>query len=152
MIDPHSGNLVCNNKAFRIRIPVRWIREEKGLGSLIGFLTSRLGISTCGGCQRRSDYLDRKIRLIGTAGPPAPKPGCWFVGTNCYGFIQTLKFCCSDGSEYTERYGWCIGGWRAPPCVGARAREDTVRADHTATAGSYSPHQTNNVTVGRRSR
>jgi hypothetical protein len=48
---------------------------------------------------------------------PAPAPGCWFVGTNCYGFIQTLKFCCGDGTEYTQRWGWCIGFWRAPPCL-----------------------------------
>jgi hypothetical protein len=55
-----------------------------------------------------------------SAGPvaqaPSPRPGCWFAGTNCYGFVQTLKFCCGDGTEYTERYGWCLGLWFAPPC------------------------------------
>jgi hypothetical protein len=47
---------------------------------------------------------------------PPPKPGCWFAGTSCYGFVQTLKFCCGDGTEYTQRWGWCIGLWFAPPC------------------------------------
>jgi len=49
--------------------------------------------------------------------PPPPAGGCYFAGTNCYGFIQTLKFCCGDGTEYTQRWGWCFGLWQAPPCL-----------------------------------
>jgi hypothetical protein len=48
---------------------------------------------------------------------PPPAPGCYFAGTNCYGFVQTLKFCCGDGREYTQQWGWCIGFWLAPPCL-----------------------------------
>jgi hypothetical protein len=60
--------------------------------------------------------------MAGTVQPqqPPPAPGCWFAGTNCYGFIQTLKFCCNDGTEYTQRWGWCIGVWFAPPCLPPR--------------------------------
>jgi hypothetical protein len=52
------------------------------------------------------------------SGPPAraPRPGCYFAGTSCYGAIQTCKFCCGDGTEYTEQCGWCVGVWMAPPC------------------------------------
>ncbi len=52
------------------------------------------------------------------SGPPAqaPKPGCYFAGTSCYGAIQTCKFCCGDGTEYTQQCGWCVGLWQAPPC------------------------------------
>jgi hypothetical protein len=48
---------------------------------------------------------------------------------DCYGFIQTLKFCCNDGTEYTQRSGWCIGVWFAPPCrFGPRGRPDPPAA------------------------
>jgi hypothetical protein len=59
-----------------------------------------------------------ELPKAGTVRPqqPPPKPGCWFAGTNCYGFVQTVKFCCGDGREYTEQWGWCIGFWQAPPC------------------------------------
>jgi hypothetical protein len=59
-----------------------------------------------------------ELLKAGTVQPqqPPPKPGCWLAGTNCYGFIQTLKFCCNAGEEYTEQWGWCIGFWQAPPC------------------------------------
>jgi hypothetical protein len=48
---------------------------------------------------------------------PTPLPGCWFVGTQCRGFYQTCKFCCSDGGKYSQQCGWCVGWWNAPQCL-----------------------------------
>jgi hypothetical protein len=101
---------------FRIRLPILLISNEIGLGETIKRLTSRLGVRACRPCERRAMALDRLLVLRSRRAMPPPKSGCWFAGTNCYGFIQTLKFCCNDGTEYTERWGWCIGLWFAPPC------------------------------------
>ena len=60
------------------------------------------------------EQTERAIQLQ----QPAPRPGCYFAGTNCYFFVQTLKFCCGDGTEYTQQWGWCFGFWTAPPCRG----------------------------------
>lgn len=59
-----------------------------------------------------------EVRLAGGGGVPAPKPGCWFVGTQCRIGYQTCKFCCGDGQSYSQQCGWCIGWYDAPPCVG----------------------------------
>jgi hypothetical protein len=104
-------------QAIRVRVPRRLLTRDIGLGTLLRRLATTLRISPCLGCVERAEALDRRIVITGSSGPPPPKPGCWFAGTNCYGFIQTLKFCCRDGTEYTERYGWCIGFWREPPCT-----------------------------------
>jgi hypothetical protein len=107
-------------RQLRVRVPRRLVVGEVGAGSLLKRLISSVGVAPCGGCQDRAAALDNRLVLTGSGGPPAPKPGCWFAGTSCYGFVQTLKFCCGDGTEYTERYGWCVGVWFAPPCYPLR--------------------------------
>ena len=74
---------------------------------------SYLALNEFGSNTRRSAYLVQPA-----SGPPPrqPRPGCYFAGTSCYGAIQTCKFCCSDGNEYSEQCGWCVGVWQAPPC------------------------------------
>jgi hypothetical protein len=104
----------------RVRVPGRLVDGELGAGSLLKRLSTRVGIPPCAGCEDRAKTLDDRLVLVGSGGPPPPKPGCWFAGTSCYGFIQSLKFCCGDGTEYTERWGWCIGVWFAPPCYPLR--------------------------------
>ena len=107
-----------------VRLPGLRAGRLIGLGDVIGRLTSALGVRPCGGCAGRAAALNSRLvfmgrepmRMLSSASPPAPKPGCWFAGTSCYGFVQTLKFCCGDGTEYTQRWGWCIGLWFAPPC------------------------------------
>jgi hypothetical protein len=107
-------------RPLRVRLP--WlVAEDIGAGSLLRRLTTSFGVPPCGRCDDRAEALDQRVVLVASAGPPVPKPGCWFAGTSCYGFIQTLKFCCGDGTEYTERYGWCIGVWFAPPCYPLRS-------------------------------
>jgi hypothetical protein len=114
---------VGRSAVMRVRVPGFVTNEEVGLGDVIKRLTRAVGVRPCGGCQRRAATLNRRVVLFSggsrptaAAGMPAPKPGCWFAGTSCYGFVQTLKFCCGNGAEYTERWGWCIGLWFAPPC------------------------------------
>ena len=58
------------------------------------------------------------VHLSGGGGVPAPKPGCFFVGTECRIGYQTCKYCCGNGQSYTQQCGWCIGWYDAPPCVG----------------------------------
>jgi hypothetical protein len=105
-----------------VQLPVLEIGRRVGLGDVVGRITSSLGIRPCTGCLERAEALNDRVVFIGwgttpsAASAPAPRPGCWFAGTNCYVFVQTLKFCCGDGTEYTQRWGWCIGFWRAPPC------------------------------------
>jgi len=70
----------------------------------------------------RLDALDTvgDVRLSGGGGVPAPKPGCFFVGTECRVGYQTCKYCCGggNGQSYTVPCGWCIGWYDAPPCIG----------------------------------
>jgi hypothetical protein len=127
----------------RVSIPSRLIKGEIGAGTLVRKLTTRLRLPTCAGCQDRADALNRGIVFVGAGKSPAPKPGCWFAGTSCYGFIQTLKFCCGDGTEYTERYGWCIGFWFAPPCYPLRPGGQAPRMVNAASRGGI---------LGRRAR
>jgi hypothetical protein len=103
---------------IRLQLPRFLVPGIIGLGRVLRGLTTSLGIPACPACERRSAALDRLVEFapFGRDSPPAPRPGCWFAGTNCYGFIQTLKFCCGDGQEYTVQWGWCIGVWFAPPC------------------------------------
>jgi hypothetical protein len=110
-IDSRSSSVLPH----RVSIPNRLIKGEIGAGTLVRRCTTRLGLRTCAGCQDRADALNSRLVFVGAGNPPAPKPGCWFAGTSCYGFIQPLKFCSGYGTEYTERYGWCIGFWLAPP-------------------------------------
>jgi hypothetical protein len=58
------------------------------------------------------------VRLAKGGNIPDPKPGCWWVGTECRVGYQTCKYCCGGGNNqsYTEPCGWCIGWWDAPPC------------------------------------
>jgi hypothetical protein len=119
-LDRFDTRTEATTRRLRLHVPGRLISGEVGAGSTLKSVSMSLGIVPCGGCHRRAEVLDRRVVLVGAAGPPAPKPGCWFAGTSCYGFIQTLKFCCGDGTEYTERYGWCIGVWFAPPCYPLR--------------------------------
>jgi hypothetical protein len=114
---------VTVRRVRRAKIPILPAGTQLGLGEPVARLASAVGIRPCDGCVRPAAALnDRMVFISGhrsrscAAGPPAPKPGCWFTGTNCYGFIQTLKFCCGDGTDYTVRWGWCIGFWTAPPC------------------------------------
>jgi hypothetical protein len=44
-----------------IRIPVPGLNRTVGLGQAIKKLTSSVGVSACGGCQRRAAQLDRRI-------------------------------------------------------------------------------------------
>jgi hypothetical protein len=48
--------------------------------------------------------------------PPPPKPGCWFNGTACYGFVQFCHYCCENAPSYIEQCGSCVGYYEAPPC------------------------------------
>jgi len=48
--------------------------------------------------------------------PPPTHPRCIFVGTECYLFYQNCKYCCGNGTSYTQHCGWCWGWWRAPDC------------------------------------
>ena len=102
--------------AWRVRVPRLIAKEEQGLGEFLKRLTSAVGIHFCGGCQRRAEILNSRVVLFSSSSPPPPLPGCWYAGSTCTGFIQTLKYCCGDWKEYTERWGWCIGLWFAPPC------------------------------------
>jgi hypothetical protein len=43
---------------IRITAP---IKNAAGLGDVVKALTSRMGIPTCGGCQKRADALNRLV-------------------------------------------------------------------------------------------
>lgn len=118
--------------ALYVGVPARVTRRSRGLGEILKSLSQVLGVRPCRSCEERAGKLDELV-VIGPnrSGPPLPRPGCWFVGANCYGFVQTLKFCCSDGSEYTERWGWCFGLVFAPPCTGRAFPPGVHRAEVT---------------------
>lgn len=63
-------------------------------------------------------YSGQVIQPSDGGGVPAPKPGCWFVGTECRVGIQNCKYCCGGGQSYTQQCGWCVGWYDAPPCTG----------------------------------
>jgi hypothetical protein len=51
-----------------IRIPVPGLNRTVGLGQAIKKLTSAVGVSACGGCQRRAAQLDRRVVLTSFRG------------------------------------------------------------------------------------
>lgn len=46
-----------------LRIPVPGLRHGIGLGSLVGQLTRRVGVTPCSGCQKRASVLNRHVAL-----------------------------------------------------------------------------------------
>lgn len=48
-----------------IRIPVP-VQQPVGTGTALSRLLERIGIRPCGGCDRRKQWLDRRIVLAGT--------------------------------------------------------------------------------------
>lgn len=44
----------------RVTLP-GFISEDIGLGDVIKHVTNTFGIRTCGGCQRRADFLNSRI-------------------------------------------------------------------------------------------
>ena len=44
-----------------VRIHVPFVQQESGLGDLIKRITGALGVSPCGGCQRRAEALNERV-------------------------------------------------------------------------------------------
>jgi hypothetical protein len=47
----------------RVRLPGFLIEEETGLGDIIKRATLAMGIKPCGGCEKRTETLNRWIRF-----------------------------------------------------------------------------------------
>ena len=52
---------------YRVRLPGFVTDEEIGLGDVIKRATSYIGITPCGGCERRASALDRWVVFTGRA-------------------------------------------------------------------------------------
>ncbi len=48
----------------RIQLPVA-MDGEVGLGDVIKRMTSAVGIKPCGGCQKRAEWLNQKVKFQG---------------------------------------------------------------------------------------
>jgi len=46
---------------LRVRLPRFLIEDEVGLGDVIRRATNSMGIKSCGGCERRAEWLNRRI-------------------------------------------------------------------------------------------
>jgi hypothetical protein len=47
----------------RVRLPGFLVKDEVGLGTVIGRGISAVGVRPCGGCKRRASALDRRVVL-----------------------------------------------------------------------------------------
>jgi hypothetical protein len=48
---------------YRVRLPGFLIEEEVGLGDVVKRMTYSMGITPCGGCEKRSAALNRWMRF-----------------------------------------------------------------------------------------
>jgi hypothetical protein len=69
---PDSGKNDKEQKAsavrpepLRVRLPRFLIEDEVGLGDVIKRATNSIGIKPCGGCERRAEWLNRRISFYG---------------------------------------------------------------------------------------
>lgn len=56
-------NIIGETSPYRVRLPGFIIEHEVGLGDAIKRVTYAMGISPCGGCERRSATLNRWMVL-----------------------------------------------------------------------------------------
>lgn len=47
-----------------IRIPLPFVRKQQGLGDAIKRLTGSAGVRPCGGCEKRANWLNRRVQLV----------------------------------------------------------------------------------------
>ena len=58
--DEKDGNPMLP-EPVRMRLPGFLIEDEVGLGDIIRRATDAMGIKSCGGCERRAEWLNRRI-------------------------------------------------------------------------------------------
>ena len=56
-----DSRATAESKPFRVRLPGFVRDEEIGAGPAFKYVTTRLGIRPCGGCERRAAALDRRL-------------------------------------------------------------------------------------------
>jgi hypothetical protein len=49
------------NEPFRVRLPGFLVEEEIGLGDVIKRVTYAMGVTPCGGCEKRAVALNRRV-------------------------------------------------------------------------------------------
>ena len=64
----HPENVSPELEPFRVRLP-GFLVEDIGLGDAIKRATAYLGVSPCGGCERRAQALNRRVVFSGRRGP-----------------------------------------------------------------------------------
>ena len=65
-IRPEDTEDASRGSTYRVRLP-GFIAEDVGLGDAIKRVTSYVGILPCGGCQRRSETLNRLLTFTTTS-------------------------------------------------------------------------------------
>jgi hypothetical protein len=50
---------------FRVRLPGFVTGEEVGLGDLVKHVSYKMGITPCGGCEKRAEALNRQLVFAG---------------------------------------------------------------------------------------
>ena len=53
----------ATRRARRVNVPTFVTDDDVGLGDVIKRATSAIGIRPCGGCSKRADWLNSRVRL-----------------------------------------------------------------------------------------
>jgi hypothetical protein len=60
----HPEDVSPEHEPYRIRLP-GFLVEDVGLGDAIKRATTYIGMSPCGGCERRAEALNRRVVFSG---------------------------------------------------------------------------------------
>lgn len=60
----HSEDISPKLEPYRVRLP-GFLVEDIGMGDAIKRATAYIGVSPCGGCERRAEALNRRVVFTG---------------------------------------------------------------------------------------
>jgi len=62
-LDPQNSTQRQQDGRQPMSLPIPGLTHPVGLGDVLAAMTSAVGVKPCGGCQRRKEELNRRVRF-----------------------------------------------------------------------------------------